>query len=158
MQLLHLVSKDFSKTAHGVSWAFLMHRVTSIPRCPFNTLNVLLAQCSARPACRRSFSHRHSSTKSSTPCRRLESPSVAVIGGGITGLASAYFLSRDLPNAKITLLESSSRLGGWLHSRSVDIGSGHVVFEQGPRNLRPSMPNGLVTLDLVREQPNTSRV
>lgn len=28
-------------------------------------------------------------------------------------------------------------------------GRGRVVFEQGPRNLRPSVPNGVITLDLV---------
>ena len=32
------------------------------------------------------------------------------------------------------------------------MGSGQrVVFEQGPRNLRPSVPNGVLTLDLVSE-------
>ncbi|KAL6714629.1 oxygen-dependent protoporphyrinogen oxidase [Lecanora helva] len=76
---------------------------------------------------------------------------VAVLGGGITGLATAFFLTRSLPAAKITLFEASPRLGGWLHSKQVDVGNGKVVFEQGPRNLRPSVPNGLITLDLVRD-------
>ena len=128
-----------------------MTRLTSFPQRPVNTLVVLLQQCYARPACQRSFLYRHYATASSTSNKKTESPSIAVLGGGITGLASAYFLSRDLPNAKITLFEASSRLGGWLHSRSVDVGSGSVVFEQGPRNLRPTMPNGLITLDLVQE-------
>lgn len=74
---------------------------------------------------------------------------VAVLGGGITGLASAYYLAERLPHAQITLFEGSSRLGGWLRSKQVDVGSGKVVFEQGPRNLRPKRPNGWVTLDLV---------
>ena len=74
---------------------------------------------------------------------------VAILGGGITGLASAYYLSNVLPKIKITLYESAPRLGGWLRSTSVDVGSGKVVFEQGPRNLRPSVPNGMVTLELV---------
>ena len=75
---------------------------------------------------------------------------VAILGGGITGLASAFYLSSINPHTKVTLYESGPRLGGWLHSTSVDVGNGKVVFEQGPRNLRPSVPNGLVTLDLVR--------
>ncbi|KAI4093335.1 MAG: hypothetical protein LQ344_002923 [Seirophora lacunosa] len=75
---------------------------------------------------------------------------VAVLGGGITGLASAYYLAERLPHAQITLFEGSSRLGGWLRSKQVDVGSGKVVFEQGPRNLRPTRPNGWVTLDLVK--------
>ena len=74
---------------------------------------------------------------------------VAILGGGITGLASAFYLSKQLPEARITIFEGSSRLGGWLHSKRVDVGNGSVVFEQGPRTLRPNVPNGLVTLDLV---------
>ncbi|KAI4281414.1 MAG: hypothetical protein L6R38_003715 [Xanthoria sp. 2 TBL-2021] len=76
---------------------------------------------------------------------------VAVLGGGITGLASAYYLAQQLPKAHITLFEGSSRLGGWLHSKQIDVGTGNIVFEQGPRTLRPSRPNGWVTLDLIRD-------
>ncbi|KAL8872803.1 MAG: hypothetical protein Q9174_001634 [Haloplaca sp. 1 TL-2023] len=76
---------------------------------------------------------------------------IAVLGGGITGLASAYYLARHLPRTNITLLEGSPRLGGWLRSTQVDVGTGKVVFEQGPRSVRPSRPNGWVTLDLVRD-------
>lgn len=75
---------------------------------------------------------------------------VAILGGGITGLASAYYLSQQQPNSRITLFEGSSRMGGWLHSKRVDVGSGNIVFEQGPRSLRANTPNSLVTLDLVR--------
>ena len=125
-----------------------MHRLISNPRCPINALRALVSQSYARAACLESFSYRHYSTSTTEP----GFSSIAVLGGGITGLASAYFLSKDLPNTKITLYEASSRLGGWLHSRSVDIGSGNVIFEQGPRNLRPTTPNGLVTLNLVGEE------
>lgn len=72
-----------------------------------------------------------------------------MIGGGITGLASAYYLSTSLPDTKITLFELSSRLGGWLHSKTVDVGNGKIIFEQGPRSLRPNTINASVTLDLV---------
>lgn len=89
------------------------------------------------------------STNPLTPKVNHESTDIAVLGGGITGLASAYYLSRSLPNARITLFEASSRLGGWLHSKQVDVSNGSIVFEQGPRNLRPSVPNGLITLELV---------
>lgn len=121
-----------------------MHRLISNPRCPLDTLSILLRQRNTRSFCQQVFFRRHYATSTTK-----ELPTIAVLGGGITGLACAYFLSRDLPNAKITLFESSSRLGGWLHSRSVDIGNGNVIFEQGPRTLRPTVPNGLVTLDLV---------
>ena len=78
-----------------------------------------------------------------------EGESVAILGGGITGLVSAFEFSRRRPDLKITLIEGSDRLGGWLRSSSVNVGTGNVVFEQGPRNLRPSWPNGHVTLGLV---------
>lgn len=129
-----------------------MHRLISNPRCQLDTLRFPLGQCSARWACPEFAISRHYATALSTSTTKPESSNIAVLGGGITGLASAYFLSRDLPNANITLFEASSRLGGWLHSRSVDVGSGNVIFERGPRNLRPSTPNGLVTLGLVGQQ------
>ena len=77
---------------------------------------------------------------------------LAVLGGGITGLASAFYASEAFKDVPITIYESGPRLGGWLRSASVDVGTGKVVFEQGPRTLRPSVPNGLVTLDLVRSE------
>ena len=116
-------------------------------RVPVNTLEVLLTQCYVRPACR--SQHRNIATSASKRSHP-DIPDVAVLGGGITGLASAYYLSKRLPESKIVLFEASSRLGGWLNSRSVDVGNGKVVFEQGPRTLRPTVPNGIITLDLVR--------
>ena len=74
---------------------------------------------------------------------------VAILGGGITGLATAYYLSTKLPSCNITLFEGSSRLGGWLNSTEVDVGSGKVVFEQGPRTLVSNTLNGQVTYNLV---------
>lgn len=74
---------------------------------------------------------------------------VAVLGAGISGLASAYFLSRKLPQAKIVIYEKSSRVGGWVSSTFVDVGSGRIVMEQGPRSLRPNSPSAKVTLQLV---------
>ncbi len=74
---------------------------------------------------------------------------VAVLGGGITGLASAYYLSELSPQAKITMYESKPELGGWMRSNRVDVGDGQVIFEQGPRSLRPHPPNGTMTAQLV---------
>jgi hypothetical protein len=74
---------------------------------------------------------------------------IAVIGGGITGLASAYYLSNELPEARITLYETRDRVGGWLQTKHIDTNLGNIVFEQGPRTLRVSHPAGLLTLELV---------
>lgn len=74
---------------------------------------------------------------------------VAVLGGGITGLATAYYLSKELPRANITVYEASDRIGGWLSSKRVPVKDGTVLFEAGPRALRPSS-NGVLAARLVR--------
>ncbi|MDJ0423170.1 protoporphyrinogen oxidase [Dietzia kunjamensis] len=53
-------------------------------------------------------------------------PRVAVVGGGLSGLTAAYQLSRELPDAHITVLEASDRPGGALHT---------VDFPSGPMEL-----------------------
>ncbi|KAH7364638.1 protoporphyrinogen oxidase-like protein [Rhexocercosporidium sp. MPI-PUGE-AT-0058] len=83
--------------------------------------------------------------------RKAEPARIAVLGGGITGLASAHYFARENPNAKITVYEGSARLGGWLKSDYMDVDGESVLFESGPRTLRPGTPAGLVTLELVQE-------
>ena len=78
---------------------------------------------------------------------------VAVIGGGISGLAAAWNLTRRRPNFEILLLERSKRLGGWLRSHRTEEGA---VFELGPRSLRTAGVAGKTTLALVRRGPVTS--
>lgn len=73
---------------------------------------------------------------------------IAVLGGGISGLATAYFLTREHPTAKITVYERQPRVGGWLHSTRKDVKDGSVLFEAGPRTLRPQS-NGVLTARLV---------
>ena len=77
--------------------------------------------------------------------------SIAVLGGGISGLSSAFYLSRRFPQARIVLLEASHRAGGWIRSRRVNVkddsgNSAEVVLEAGPRTLRPNSP---AVLELV---------
>ncbi|KAK3687109.1 oxygen-dependent protoporphyrinogen oxidase [Vermiconidia calcicola] len=75
---------------------------------------------------------------------------VAVLGGGITGLATAYYLVKELPRAKVTIYEASDRIGGWLSSKRVPVKDGTVLFEAGPRTLRPSS-NGALSVRLMQE-------
>lgn len=84
--------------------------------------------------------HQHFSASAPQFLPNPRAKKVAVLGGGITGLATAFNLSRDLPNSQITIFESSSRLGGWLDSEKVEVDGGHVVFEWGPRTLRAQGP------------------
>ncbi|KAI5867044.1 Protoporphyrinogen oxidase [Durotheca rogersii] len=82
---------------------------------------------------------------------------VAIIGGGITGLTAAHYLSRYAPpNVRITLYESSKRLGGWIEGSIQSVGEGRfekVLFQHGPRVLQtgPTSPkyNELVLYDVI---------
>lgn len=73
---------------------------------------------------------------------------VAVLGGGIAGLSSAYFLSRlPLTNiSKIVVIEGSNRLGGWIQSERLQDGT---VFEGGPRSFRFGGKVEAKTLELI---------
>ncbi len=84
---------------------------------------------------------------------------IAVLGGGLTGLTTAYYLAKYLPAAHITLFEGSSRLGGWIDTEKANAAeslSGQTLFERGARTITPpSGPNynDLVLYDLVGATP-----
>lgn len=92
---------------------------------------------------------------------RKEKPtSIAILGGGLTGLATAYYITRYFPSAKITIYEKSDRLGGWIDTERVAVKTpdgkeGFVNFERGARlvkaPIRGSFRNldGLLFWDLV---------
>ncbi|KAJ5923622.1 hypothetical protein N7454_008867 [Penicillium verhagenii] len=63
---------------------------------------------------------------------------VAIVGGGITGLTSAYQLTKNPNITGITIYEKSPRLGGWMRSERVPVKGGDVLFEYGPRTIRCS--------------------
>ncbi len=69
-------------------------------------------------------------------------PEVIVIGGGITGLAAAYELTRR--GCPPLVLESSSRAGGLIHTERAD----GLTIEAGPDSVLASKP---AALDLARE-------
>jgi protoporphyrinogen/coproporphyrinogen III oxidase len=48
-----------------------------------------------------------------------DAPHVAVVGGGISGLAAAHRLRAELPHARVTVLEASAVLGGKLRVSDV---------------------------------------
>ncbi|EIM88904.1 FAD/NAD-P-binding domain-containing protein [Stereum hirsutum FP-91666 SS1] len=87
-------------------------------------------------------------------------PHVAIIGGGLTGLSAAFHISRALPQARITLLEKSPRLGGWVRSERVQVedtqgNSASVVLEAGPRTLRPNAQSVLELIHLLELKDET---
>lgn len=75
----------------------------------------------------------------------------AVLGGGITGLTSAWQLAQDPNCTDIQLVEKSNRLGGWIDSETIPVEGGNVVFEYGPRTLRSMLPGSLPLLHLVSD-------
>ncbi|NXH12730.1 PPOX oxidase, partial [Bucco capensis] len=75
-------------------------------------------------------------------------PTVAVVGGGISGLSACYHLARGPSSPKVVLLEASGRFGGWLQSTRTAEGT---VFEHGPRGIRPGGVVGTGTLHMVSE-------
>jgi oxygen-dependent protoporphyrinogen oxidase len=70
---------------------------------------------------------------------------VAVVGGGISGLGAAWFLSRQ--GHEVHLYEASDRLGGWVHSERVN----GYLFEHGPRSFRLAGSRGAQVLSWMKE-------
>lgn len=73
---------------------------------------------------------------------------VTVLGGGISGLSAAYYLTKKkIPS--VILFEATKRLGGWIKTEQ------HTKhgfrFETGPRTIRPSGPRGKNTLELIED-------
>ncbi|KAL2810812.1 hypothetical protein BJX63DRAFT_433907 [Aspergillus granulosus] len=112
-------------------------RLSCAARCAFKQLRTPLALVRNVP--------RRSAHTNSEPF------DAAVIGAGITGLTTAYRLSRRPDCSKVTLYEKSSRVGGWLDSEVIDVEGGQIVFEYGPRTLRAVAPACLPLLDLLHE-------
>lgn len=85
---------------------------------------------------------------SATPNPKAQN--IAVLGGGITGLTTAFHLQRTIPHAEISIFEQQERIGGWLNSEIVEVDGGEVLFEWGARSLRPDVGRaGLATFMLV---------
>lgn len=98
-------------------------------------------------------SHSDATTSKSSPPKNI-----AVLGGGLTGLTTAYYITRFHPTAKITIYEASSRTGGWIDTDYLPVGKtdgqdARVTFERGARAVSPQKGRGkwedFVLFDLV---------
>ncbi|GAB2681845.1 protoporphyrinogen oxidase [Saccharopolyspora gloriosae] len=89
-------------------------------------------------------------------------PTVAVVGGGVSGLVAAHRLRCDLgPDAEIVLLEQADRLGGKLHSvplagTELDLGA-EAFLARRPEVLRLADELGLAD-QVVHPGPAAARV
>lgn len=70
---------------------------------------------------------------------------VTILGGGISGLSAAFFLSSRNKAANVKLFEAASRFGGWIKTEERD----GFMFEAGPRTIRPKGLAGNSTLALI---------
>jgi oxygen-dependent protoporphyrinogen oxidase len=69
---------------------------------------------------------------------------VVVIGGGISGLATAFYVRRARPDVEVFVLEAAQRLGGTMLTREIN----GFRFEGGSNGFLSNKPH---TLDLVRD-------
>lgn len=63
----------------------------------------------------------------------------------MSGLSAAFYLLKET-SCRVTIVEASSRIGGWISSQAI---SNDILFEQGARTLRPIGDAGLNTLELL---------
>ena len=69
-------------------------------------------------------------------------PSIIIIGGGISGLATAYYLAKG--GASPTLIESRSRLGGVIQTEKIE----GCTIEAGPDSFLSVKP---AAMDLIAD-------
>nr|VFK36885.1 MAG: oxygen-dependent protoporphyrinogen oxidase [Candidatus Kentron sp. SD]VFK40514.1 MAG: oxygen-dependent protoporphyrinogen oxidase [Candidatus Kentron sp. SD] len=69
---------------------------------------------------------------------------VAIVGGGISGLATAFFISQFAPGSRVAIFEKEVRFGGTMRTEHRN----GFLFEAGPNGF---LSNRIETLDLVRE-------
>jgi oxygen-dependent protoporphyrinogen oxidase len=68
---------------------------------------------------------------------------LVIVGGGIAGLAAAYYACKKLPEVEITLLESSDRWGGKITTDRVKFDDGQFIIEGGPDTFLATKPWGV---------------
>jgi len=76
---------------------------------------------------------------------------IVIIGGGIAGLSAAYYATKNIPNAQITLIESSDYWGGKITTNRVTFdevpelsrGDGQFIIEGGPDTFLATKPWGV---------------
>lgn len=68
---------------------------------------------------------------------------IVIVGGGIAGLSAAYYATKRLPEAQITLIEASDHWGGKITTDRAAFGDGQFVIEGGPDTFLATKPWGV---------------
>ena len=68
---------------------------------------------------------------------------IIIVGGGIAGLSAAYYAQKNVPKAKITLLEAGDQWGGKITTDRVSFDDGVFVIEGGPDTFLATKPWGV---------------
>lgn len=92
----------------------------------------------------------------------MTGPVVAVVGGGLSGLAAAWRLERSLGPGRVVVLEQAPRTGGVLYRRAVPGGPPGLVVDVGAESLLARRPEGVrlveeVGLGAELVHPDTTR-
>ncbi|SCV74324.1 BQ2448_6756 [Microbotryum intermedium] len=118
----------------------------------------------------RSTPHHHSlkrlftSTHPHAPDAPPPQQTLAILGGGLSGLSSAFFFLRALPphlreSTRIVVYEKQDRVGGWCKAIKVPLKGGaagdELVFETGPRSIRPVGLMGWLTIEMESRESDT---
>ena len=69
---------------------------------------------------------------------------IAIIGGGISGLTTAFYIKQGNPDIDITIFEKEEKLGGKMMTKQID----GFLFEEGSNGFLSNKPD---TLELVKE-------
>lgn len=89
----------------------------------------------------------------------VETYDAVVIGAGVSGLTTAFTLSRSSPNAKMLVTEARDYVGGNVQSKSKD----GYIWEEGPNSYQPG--DAILTVacdagmkdDILLANPNSDR-
>ena len=68
---------------------------------------------------------------------------IVIIGGGIAGLSAAYYATKKIPDAQITLIESSDYWGGKITTDRATFDDGQFIIEGGPDTFLATKPWGV---------------
>ena len=68
---------------------------------------------------------------------------IVIVGGGIAGLSAAYYATKKIPDAQITLIESSDRWGGKIATDRALFDDGQFIIEGGPDTFLATKPWGV---------------